>query len=210
MGSLFQTDNLVWRWVGRIADLIVLNFLFLVCSIPVVTIGASCTAMYSVTLKAVKDEESYIFKGFLKAFKENFVQSTAAWLILAAVGIVLLTDLRFAAGVPGMAGTLFEVFLYALLFVYAVLLLYIFPYIARFHATLGQVFKNSALISIGSLPFTLLLVTLNGGMALVTFLNADILGKMAVFWLIIGFACMAFLSSAFYRTIFAKYEQPVV
>ena len=66
MGRLFDTDNIVWRFLGRVADLVILNFLFLLCSIPIVTIGASWTALYSVTLKAVKNEESYIAKGFLK------------------------------------------------------------------------------------------------------------------------------------------------
>ena len=76
MGRLFDTDNIVWRFLGRVADLVILNFLFLLCSIPIVTIGASWTALYSVTLKAVKNEESYIAKGFLEGFKENFKQST--------------------------------------------------------------------------------------------------------------------------------------
>lgn len=98
MGRLFDTDNIVWRFLGRVADLVILNFLFLLCSIPIVTIGASWTALYSVTLKAVKNEESYIAKGFLEGFKENFKQSTIAWLVILLVGTVLFVDIRFAMG----------------------------------------------------------------------------------------------------------------
>ena len=161
MGRLFDTDNVVWRFLGRVADLVILNVLFLLCSIPIVTIGASWTALYSVTLKAVKNEESYIVKGFLKGFKENFKQSTIAWIALMAVGMVLLVDIRFAMGLEGTFGKVFGVTIYAISFVYLMIAMYIFPYIARFRATMKQIFKNALFIGIGSFPFTLLLFGVN-------------------------------------------------
>lgn len=110
------------------------------------TIGASWTALYSVTLKAVKNEESYIAKGFLKGFKENFKQSTIAWLVILFVGTVLFVDIRFAMGLEGGFGKAFGVTIYAMSFVYLMIAMYIFPYIARFHATMKQIFKNALLI----------------------------------------------------------------
>ena len=70
-----------------------LNILFLVCSLPIFTIGASFTAMYYVTLKLAENEEGYIARGFLKSFKQNFKQATIIWLILLFFGIVLVLDL---------------------------------------------------------------------------------------------------------------------
>ena len=64
--SLFNMDNAFWRTMGKIADLIILNILFIICCIPIVTIGASYTALYTVMLKLVKNEEPYIFRGFFK------------------------------------------------------------------------------------------------------------------------------------------------
>ena len=158
MGRLFDTDNIVWRFLGRVADLVILNFYSFLCSIPIVTIGASWTALYSVTLKAVKNEESYIAKGFLKGFKENFKQSTIAWLVILLVGTVLFVDIRFAMGLEGGFGKAFGVTIYAMSFVYSDDCNVYFPYIARFHATMKQIFKNALLIGIRQFPFTLLLL----------------------------------------------------
>ena len=85
-------DNPVVNGIGRIADFVVLNLLWVLCSIPIITIGASTTALYTVMLKIVKNEEGYLVKGFFKAFRENFKQSTVIWLVFLALGIVLLVD----------------------------------------------------------------------------------------------------------------------
>ena len=72
MGSFFSLDSPLMRFLSRLSDIFILNVLFLLCCIPVVTIGASATALYTVTLKMARNEESYITKGFFKAFKSNF------------------------------------------------------------------------------------------------------------------------------------------
>ena len=66
-------DNAVTHALSKICDMVCLNIMWLICCIPVVTIGASTTALYSVMLKMVKNEEGYIFRGFFKAFKEKQV-----------------------------------------------------------------------------------------------------------------------------------------
>ena len=81
-----MTDNPIISGMSRIFDMMCLNVLWLVCSLPIFTIGASTTAMYTVMLKVVKNEEGYIVKGFFKAFKENFKKSTIIWLILLVIG----------------------------------------------------------------------------------------------------------------------------
>ena len=82
-------DNPIMHGIGRIADFIILNLLWLVCSIPIITIGASTTALYTVMLKVVKNEEGYIARGFLKAFKENFKQSTLLMVVFVSLVILL-------------------------------------------------------------------------------------------------------------------------
>ena len=89
MDSFFNPEGSVMRALSRVADLAILNVLWLVCSIPVVTMGASTTAFYSISMKMVRDEESYIIRGFFKAFKENFKQSLIVWLIFLLVTSVV-------------------------------------------------------------------------------------------------------------------------
>ena len=93
LSGLFNYDNPVWRFIGKFWDVLILNVLWLVCSIPIVTIGASTTAMYYVTLKLARDEDGYTIRSFFKSFKENFRQATVIWLIFLAV---VCSETKFA------------------------------------------------------------------------------------------------------------------
>ena len=80
--------------MGKVADLFILNILCLICCIPIVTAGASITAMFYVTMKMVKNEESYIIKSFFKSFKQNFKQATVINLIMLVLAVILYVDMR--------------------------------------------------------------------------------------------------------------------
>ena len=82
-------DNMIIRVLTRIFDFILLNILWVVCSIPIVTMGASTAALYSVMLKITKNQEGYIIKDYFKAFRENFRQGTIVWMILALLGFLI-------------------------------------------------------------------------------------------------------------------------
>ncbi|MBO5999901.1 MAG: YesL family protein, partial [Lachnospiraceae bacterium] len=71
MGNLFSMDSPLMKVLSRVADLLILNLLTVVCCIPVITAGAAFSAMYYVLLKMVRGEEGYIVKQYFKAFKEN-------------------------------------------------------------------------------------------------------------------------------------------
>lgn len=76
--GFFNYDNPVWRFIGKLGDLILLNILWIVCSIPVFTIGASTTAVYYVTLKLARDEGDSTIRSFstpLKAISGRPLQS---------------------------------------------------------------------------------------------------------------------------------------
>ena len=107
--------------MNKVADLCILNIICLVCCIPIVTAGASITAMYYVTLKMVRNEEAYIVRSFFKSFKDNFKQATIINLIMIAVGAVLYLDLNVAKNMPGSAGQIFHCDLYAFVIIYYVL-----------------------------------------------------------------------------------------
>ena len=96
MGGFFNYDNPVWRFVGRIWDLFILNLLWVICSIPILTFGASTTAMYYCTLKIAKDRDSGgMFTMFFHSFKDNIKQSTLIWIIMALTGGILFFDIKF-------------------------------------------------------------------------------------------------------------------
>ncbi len=197
-------DSPIMQFLSRLTDIFILNILFIVCSLPVVTIGASATALYSVTLKMAKNEESYIFQSYFGAFKSNFKQSTISWLILMLIGTVLWGDYR-ALGIMG--EPLQRIFSFVL-FAAGVLLLftalYLFPYIARFENTIKNSIKNAFMISIAQLPYTLLLLLLFALAAAFTlFIDLRITGFV---WFVIGFSGIAYLNSFLLRRAFRRFE----
>ena len=70
--KFLSLDSPLMRFLGKMADLMILNLLVIFCSIPIITMGASLTAMHYVALKIVRNEEAYITKDFFKSFKCTF------------------------------------------------------------------------------------------------------------------------------------------
>ena len=81
--ALFNMNSGFFKFINRLLDVLFLNFLWIICSLPIVTIGAATCAAFSISLKMVDDEEGYIGKAFFKEFKKNFKQGTLMWMITA-------------------------------------------------------------------------------------------------------------------------------
>lgn len=88
--GLFDIDGKLMKILGRIVEMMELGVLFLITSIPIITIGASLSACYTLTFQMAKNEEGYVLKPYLKAFKANFKKATVLWLIMLFIGVILL------------------------------------------------------------------------------------------------------------------------
>lgn len=215
--GLFNMDNPFWRFMGLLADLIILNILFVICSIPIFTIGASTTALYTVTLKLAKKQEGYVASTFFKAFKDNFKQATLIWLIALGCGILLGLDIFVlnAMNVPGE-----RVISYILIFIvllYVMTLSYVFPLQCKFENPIKQTIKNALLLSIAHFfPRTILVLILHAIPVFLLWLDVAnnmvfMLAYVFPFMSIIGFGVIAYLSSKNFNKVFAKYipEDPL-
>lgn len=158
MAKLFSYDNPVWRFMGRVADVFFLTVFWAVCSLPVITIGASTTALYYVSLKMVKNREGYIGRSFFKAFKDNFMQSTAVWMIMLFIGIFLSADLYFFYHLESRMA----VFAFWLFLIFTVLFLFIavlvFPLEARLDTKTGNLFFMAFMVSMKNFSWVMLML----------------------------------------------------
>ena len=200
------TDNVVMRALGKIGDMICLNVMWLICCIPIITIGASTTALYTVMLRMVKNEEGYIFRGFLKAFKSNFKQSTLIWLILLLLGIVWTVDFRVAGFIPGLAGIILSAIFLALGFILLSVMIYIFPLTARYENGIKATFKNALILTVAKLPYTFLMVAIVVAAVFASLWSAFTLLFSLPLWLIIGGALIAWVNSYILRRVFVVFE----
>ena len=205
MRGFFNMDGPVWQALGRLADLVILNLLFVISCIPVITIGAAATALYSVTLKMVRDEESYILKGYWKSFKENFKQSTIMWLVMLVIGIVLYVDFRVVGSMTASASKIYLVLLLAISLILVMGLVYIFPLQAKFYNTIKGTIKNAFLMALANLPYTAIIMVITIGSVILTFLNGTTMYYGLLIWILVGFSIIAHLNSRFFMKVFDPY-----
>jgi uncharacterized membrane protein YesL len=205
MRGLFNMDSPLFRALGKLADLMILNIAFIIFSIPIFTIGASLTGMYYVTLKMAAGEEGYIFKSFWKSFKENFKQATAIWLIILVIGLVLVADLLILRDSSGTAFTVLKAAILAISVVCLMTFVYIFPVLARFYNTIRGTFRNSLLMAIAHFPYTILMAAISIVPFIVTLYNGYTLWYGLLVWIMVGFAAIAYANSFFLKKILAKY-----
>ena len=148
MNSFLNPESKLMLFFTKIAYSAYLNVLWFLCCLPIVTAGASTTALFYVTLKIAKDEEGNITKSFFRAFRQNFRKATIIWLILLAGGIVLALDgyVFYHMHFENMLWTIGTAVFFVVLAFYAIILMYIFPLLARFENTIKAMFLNSVML----------------------------------------------------------------
>ena len=93
MRNLFNYDSPFMTGLAKFYRLILLDALWIVFSIPVITAGASLTAAYYTIQTNLKNNRSYVWSCFWDSFRENFAPATKLWLIFLAVLAVFLADI---------------------------------------------------------------------------------------------------------------------
>lgn len=205
MDRIFNMDNKFFVFMGRVADLMILNILCIICCIPIITIGASVTAMYYVTLKMTRNEESYIVRSFFKSFKENFKQATVIWLVALVAGLLLGFDFYIMGQMSTTFAKVVRYGLAIIALVYAMVMLYVFPVLSKFYNTIRATVRNALLMSIRHLPQTIAMLAITIIPVILTLTIAEVMVYGSLVWILVGFALIAFINSQFLVRIFDRY-----
>ncbi len=204
MASLFSPDSKFMLAMSRICDLILLNVLFLLTCVPIFTIGAASTALYTVCFRMDTDREAGLFRGYFSAFRQNFRQSTGLFLILTL--ILLATAFNVALFSMQTSFLHYLSYLFILLAVLAVLIYsYIFPLLSQFDNGMVATFRNALLLSIGYLPRSILTALLNVFPLALLVMNLYTFLHMGFLWAFFYFAAAAYLNSRLLKQVFAPY-----
>lgn len=200
MNRLFNVDNLLFRFMARVSDLMILNFLWIICSIPIITIGASTTALYDVTLKLANEEEGYLFKGFFKSFKENLKKATIIWIIILFVFFIIGVNLTFWIKYKSIAGYIPMSIILFILFLFLPTEIYVFPILSNFRKTIKETIKYAFIISIKYLPYSLIIIIISS-----IFIGVTVIFPFTILFMIfVGFAFYAYINSYLFIVIFKK------
>jgi len=199
MDHIFGLDSPLWNFMEKLSNVFILTLLWLLTSIPIVTIGASTTALYYCTLKLTVDKDGYTVRSYFKSFKENFLQSTLAWLIIVAASVILYMDFVWCINYGGSIGKSLLIVFTISVVLFTMVMSYVFPLIARCHTPLKNIFLWAFVMCIRNIHWSLLILVLTTGMICIGFF---------VFWPVffIGMGILAFFQSYFFNIVFTKYN----
>lgn len=200
--KFLDIDSPLMQGLNKVADLMLLNLLMILCCIPIITIGPALTAMNYMALKMVRNEDCYLARGFFKSFKENFRQSILIWLLFLAAVFVLVFDYFILGNAQVQYAGLIRVMVCVAAIFVICTALYVFPVLAKFQNSIKATLRNALLISILQFPKTVVMFVLYV-IPLVFFLYFPALIPMVLFF---GLSAPAFLSAKLYNKFFQKLE----
>lgn len=211
--KLFNPDSPVAQRLSALADMMLLNLCWLAASLPLVTIGASCTAMYAVLGRRMRGEGGTVIPAFFHALRENWKTATRFWLTQAvatgALAIILLTAIRrfelwgIAAGLLIWTST-------ALLIVLTVVCSLIYPQIARFENSWQGYVRNALILAAVKAGWSAANLCL---FALPVWLLVSMPGlflRTGFIWPLVGMSALFWCSARLMRHVLAPLEQATV
>lgn len=200
--KLFSVDGGLYKFMQSLTTVFKVNMLWLLCSLPIVTLGAATIAAYDVTLKMVDDEEGYVGRQFFKAFKSNLKRGIPLGLLFLFCIYVVWLDFSLFEQIEGNPMILL-IMGFVAAYVFLLAFIYAFPLQARYENTLIRTLQNSFNISLKYFVRTLFTIILVVFEVVIIFWNSTTL----FFGIIIGPAFIIYTISACAKFIFKELER---
>lgn len=203
--KLFNIDSPIMRALIHLTDLVILNILWIICSLPIITIGASTTALYGFFLNA--DTESSVVKRFMKLFRSNLKKSTLLWLIEAPMLLILMVNIWFYYNNVGGDFSIARILLLIPTVVIGAGIQYLFPLQAHFENSVKQTFKNSFLISAAHFPISLLILVIQISPVILAFADLNLFFRISPVILALGKSAIVNISALLFQKVFRHYVE---
>lgn len=206
MNGLFSIDSKLFSFLSRVTDLIILSVLWMLCSIPIITIGVSTTALYYVTLKIARKEDVHIFRMFFSAIKENFKQGISITCLLLILGAILFFDYRLLTAMEGTVAQTIAWVLLPVSLLFVMTMFYVFPLQSQYINSIPHTIKNAFILAWGNIPFSILIIINNMIPALLLLFAHELFVRLLPILVFISPAGIAYLCSFCFVKIFASLE----
>lgn len=206
--KLFNMDSPLMRFLEKIFNLTFLNWLMLICSIPIVTIGPAVTAAYCVAMKMVRNEEGGIFQDFVHSFRVNLKQGIVVGLIVVGVGVALAFEIYWMYQISQFGALFDKLIFYVLIFLAAVFLMtvsYVWALLARFNNSTKQLFRTARALAVRHILASIVMGVIAAIPVLMMLYSMASLTLAGLFYLWLGIPAIAYLQGIFMLRIFDQY-----
>lgn len=186
--QFLKPNSSLMQFLGKMADIMLVNILFVVCSLPVVTVGAAAAAACKVIQDMLLENDCGILKRFFQTFRRNFRQATISWLLFAlAVGILIYDALLFFFFCEGSLATVLYILLGFLAFLVLGTATWLFPLMVRYENSLRNHIRNAFHLMIGKIHRTIPAVLLELSVLAVPFFLTPYFIKYLYLWIFLLF-----------------------
>lgn len=206
MDKIIDIDSPFVRTINKITDLVVLNIWTLLCSLPIITVGASFSAAHYVALKLRRNEEGYTTRDFFKAFKQNFKKATLIWLIILFIIIVLALDFYIMKNVEIEIPKIVQGIIYVVAALLACTIMWVFPLQSKFENSVRQTIKNAFSLSMIQAPKTILMIIMH----IAPFVLCFSIYQILPLYLFFGFSLPIYVSAMLYNKMFTRLEEKIL
>ena len=209
MGKIFGYDSKLMRFLGKVTDLIILNLIYLICCIPLFTIGAAQAGLYTATRAMRDDEDSELscyaafFAGFKNGFRRITIANTIIFVVMGVMAWNLVLVYYLSVSMPTA-----PVWLSIASLVVGALFQTLVPlFHSKFGCTVWQLIRNAGYLIICN-PIASLVVTVLMWAPIIVFL-VDVTTFITItpLWLLGYYAIAAAIGVHFFRTSFRILEK---
>lgn len=206
MSKWFDIESPLIQGLNKVADLMWLNVLTLICCIPIITAGAALTSAHYVALKMKRNEEGYISKEFFKAFKMNFKQSTLIWLLILLIAFIFALDFYIIKEGGIVLSNILQVVLMAICCLFVFTVIWVFPVQAKFVNSIKGTLKNALALSIIQIPKTFLMLVVYLLPYVILYFTLQVFPLVFLF----GISVPVYVSAMLYNKMFKKLETNIL
>ena len=205
LDTIFSADSALMRALGKAADVIVLNLLFVATSVPIVTLGASLPALHRTAMRIVRGRSDSVTGDYLRAFRENLRRGSQLLLVLAALaGVLAAWYVVVTVFVTGVAQLILLAVWLVLVIQLVLTSLFAFPYLATFDDVTSRVLRNARLMAWRH-PLTALAAVAVTSLPVVLTVFYPRVMVYGLLWFAFGFAAVAVLTGILFTRVFDTY-----
>lgn len=205
MKSMFDYEGYLNRMLTKVMYIVAVNLLFILCSLPVFTIGASGCAMYAVLFRYIQKDEPDIIRTFLEEFRNNFKKATLIWMGMLGIAATLLLNYYLLYHMNGVWTEGIRIFLNLVLFLLAITGAYVYPAIAYYQNSVWGYLQFAVRAAIANLPVTAAIILIWVVPFLGILFLAQFLSTAVLLLICCGFSVPAYLSGLLLLKIWKKY-----
>ena len=198
--DLFKPEAPIWKFMELFVELVKLNIIFLLTSLPIVTIGASITAMNSVCFKLREKRVGYIVDDYFNAFRGNFKNSIITWIVFLCYLVTLVMAINSRAlnqGTIIMLGIASSMVLTVVIYALAMF--------ARFDNGLLDTIVKASLIGVVGIPYIIVIMLMMIALTMATFTTYLTMFIALPMWILFGFSTVGYISAVFYLRVFRRF-----